>query len=270
MAGLPYFQQLLAQNPALANNPAFLHAIQGAGQPGTAGQQTQAQQPFSTSNHPTNTDPASVTGNPQQIAGLAPKPIQDFGGTPQVAPTYADPNQNPAYINAYEQLTQQSLEPYFQQQQMQLQESDAARGIQNTGAAGYLQGNLLGQQGATLAGAYAPIVQQGYGYTQQDIQGNQQAANQAATQNAGYYNADRTSNYDAYNQYLQNLYGSGANQQNSLLTAYLNSFGANSGVSNVASQGLAGTQNAYSNTLGNAQQQASQNAQTAAAAFGGG
>lgn len=278
-----YYQQLLAQNPSLANNPQFVSS---------AGMQTQAQQAptqqsptgYSTSNNPTLADPNSVTGSAGQIGATAPAPIQDFGGIAQVAPTYAqaatvNPNQTQQYLNQYEQLTNQSLQPTFQQQQMQLQESDAARGIQNTGAAGYLQGNLLGQQGATLAAQYAPLVQQSYGYQQGDIsqnQANQQAvntgnastANAAAGTNAGYYNNAVGANYNAYNDYLQQLQGEGANQQNALLSAYLNSFGANTGVSNVLSQGLSGTQNAYSNVFNTASNQASQDAGAAAAAFG--
>lgn len=285
MAGLGYFGLLLQQNPQLAQNPAFLAALENGGA-GALGTHTPAPAPsYSTSNNPTNVDPTTVTGNAQQIASLAPAPIQDFGNIAQVAPTYAqaatvDPNQTQSYLNQYENVTNQSLQPYFQQQQMQLQEADAARGIQNTGAAGYLQGNLLGQQGATLAGQFAPLVQRSYGYQQDDIAANQAnaqsanqfnatQANQAAGTNAGYYNQALVANYNAYNNYLNQLYGSGSNEQNSLLAAYLNSFGANTGVTNAMSQGLAGTQNAYNNVFNQASQNQQNTIGNAALALGG-
>lgn len=151
---------------------------------------------------------------------------QGFGTLGYVNPAYANPNQTNAYMQQYEQLVAQGLAPQFAEQQQQLQDSSAARGISSSGAAGYLQSDLLGQQAAAYAQGISPIVQQGYGYTQQDILANQGAANQASYYNAGTYN----------------------NYLNSLESAYLNSFGPNTGVTNAFGAGVAGIGNAVGST----------------------
>ena len=139
----------------------------------------------------------------------------------------------------------------------------------NSGAAGYAESNLLGQQGATTAAQYAPLISQAFGYDQGDLSqnaANQQAvnltnagaSNATAATNAGAYNTAVGENATAYNNYLNELYGAGTNEQSALLSAYLNSFGANTGVTNALSQGLAGQQNAYADTYANAVNQQNQ------------
>ncbi len=147
-------------------------------------------------------------------------------------PAQIDPNQNTAYMAYYQQLMDQSLQPTFQQQDQSLQDQLAARGISSSGAAADLTNQLYQTQGATVAGANAPIVSQGYGYTQQDLQGNQ-----------GYYN-----------NYLSTLENQGYNTGNEGYTAYLNSFGPNTGVQSLEGTGLSGAQSAYGNVYGAATQ----------------
>jgi hypothetical protein len=141
-----------------------------------------------------------------------------FGTLGYVSPSYVDPTQSTAYMQQYEQLVAQGLAPQFAQQQQQLQDSTAARGISNSGAGAYLQGNLTGEQAAAYAQGISPIVQQGYGYTQQDLMANQGAANAASYYNAGTYN----------------------NYLNELQTAYLNSYGPNTGVTSAYGSAVGG------------------------------
>jgi hypothetical protein len=243
-----------------------------------------------------------------------------------------NPTQNDSYLKQYEQLLNTTMQPQFQAQNQNLQDSLAARGISSSGSAAYLQNQLSGQQASALASATSPLVQQGYGYTQADIAqnqanqqqtglanqsaqnqfglsnqaaqnaagqtnsgysqqanlfnaGNQQqtnlanqnagmtagatnagyqqqanlanqgAANSASATNAGYYDQALTGNANAYNSYLQQLNQQAYGLQNSELSAYLNSFGPNTGVTSAMNTGLAGTQGAYSNALSGAQSQ---------------
>jgi hypothetical protein len=193
------------------------------------------------------TNTASGLPTAGQVASTAPAPLQAFGGLPTVSPTYADPNQNQAYMQQYEGLEGAALAPQFQQQDQAEADQLASRGLTMSGAGAQLTNDLFGQQASALAGADAPIVSQGYGYTQQDIQGNQAAANQATATNAGYYNEALTGNASAYNNYLSQLYGTGAQTGNSELSAYLGSYGPNTGVESIMGTGLSGTQNAYTN-----------------------
>lgn len=269
---------------------------------------------------PVGTPPGSdpLHPDPASIAGLGPANIQQFGGTPTVDPTYAqaagqnfltgnaalvNPNQNMAYMQQYEQLLGTSLAPQFQSQDQSLSDQLAARGLTTSGSGQYLQNQLYGQQAAALASGLQPIVSQGYGYTQQDIQGNQGAQNQfglanlgygnqalgtnaayaqqanlanagasneANILNANYYNQDRTANYGAYNNFQNELLGLGSGQLSAEQAAYLNSFGPNSGVTSAYGNALTGANNAYSSVYGNAlaQQTAELNAAAAAAAGG--
>jgi hypothetical protein len=197
------------------------------------------------------------------VASDAPLPIQDFGNLPSVSPTYSsyaaqvgpnliDPNQSGQYAQTAYSENAAALAPTFQQQQQNLQDSDAARGISSSGAAAQLQGNLLGQQSATLAGADEPITAQGYGYSQADLVGNQAAqigtgefnsgqqqqvnltntgaANQATGVNANYYADALASNAGSYNNYLNEIENQGYNTGNEGYGAYLNSYLPNSGV----------------------------------------
>jgi hypothetical protein len=191
---------------------------------------------------------------------------------------------------AYQQNAQ-ALAPQFAQQQQQLQDSNAARGISSSGAAGYLQGNLLGGQASALAQADAPITSQGYGYSQQDLtnnaanqqqtnlfnagqgtqnsQYNASAANTAAQDNAGYYNGALGYNANAYNNYLGTLESQGYNTGNEAYGAYLSSYLPAGAVGNSIGNAATGYNNTYNNVYGNAQ--AGQNAALGAAgtAFGG-
>jgi len=203
------------------------------------------------------------------INATVPANIQSFGGTAQVAPTYADaatinPFSAQQYLNQGENAVNTAMAPQFQQQDQALAQSDAARGITNSGSAGQLQTNLQGQQASALSSAYEPLIGQGMSYAQQDVTGN--AANQQSVNlaNAGYgntasmynanaYNTDVNANASAYNNYQNELLQYGSGEQNSLLTAYLNSYGPNSGVSSAYNTGLSGSQSVYGNVFSGAE-----------------
>jgi hypothetical protein len=153
--------------------------------------------------------------------------------TPNFSPAYIDPNQNQEYLQQYEQEFEQGVAPTFALQQSQLQDSNAARGISNSGAASYLQGNLLGQQAAATAAGIDPILQQAYGNTQQDI----------------------LTNYGTYN-----------NQNAELLSAYLGSYAPASGVGSLYGSEIGGQNQAYESTV-NAQNQALEEIGSAAGAY---
>jgi hypothetical protein len=200
---------------------------------------------------------ASGLPTPAATASMAPLPVQDFGALPSITPTYAagasaaggtpvnaaqstaatvDPNQSKAYMDAAYAQEAQALAPQFQQQQMNLQDSSAARGISSSGAAGELQGNLLGQQASALAAADAPITQQGYQYSQNDI-----AQNQANQQQSGLANQQAdiaTGEYNSSQQQQNNQYNAGLTEQNNQY---------NAGVGNTAAQENA---NYYASALG--------------------
>ena len=239
------------------------------------------QAPTDSSNLSTTNSNLGVT--PGQVQSLAPLPLSAFGQLGQINPTYAgaasiDPNSAQAYYNQYAQMLQQSLAPYNQQQDQQLQSDMAARGVQNSGTGSYLMGNLQGQQQANLAGQLAPMVSQAFGYQQNDLTGNaanqQQAniynagqANAATGQNVGYYNQALGQYGNQYNNYLNELFGAGQGQQNSLLSSYLNSFGPSTGVTNAMTSGMNAATGLYGNVYGSqlsAQQQAQQQAMQAA------
>jgi len=178
-------------------------------------------------------------------------PPNGFGTLGFVNPSYVDPNQNQAYMNQYEQLFRQSVEPYYKEQQLAEQGQLAGRGISNSGSGQYLMNDLMGQQAASTAQGLMPIVQQGYGYTQQDLQGNQNAANQASYFNAGTWN----------------------NYQQGLEQAYLGSYGPNAGVEAAYGSAVGGLGNTYGSIYGSAlgeQGQALGSAGYAAGMFGGG
>ena len=197
---------------------------------------------------------ASGLPTASNVLGAAPQPLQAFGGIPQVNPTYADPNQNLGYAQAYQQLMDQSLQPTFQAQDQSEQDQLAARGISSSGAAQDLTNQLYQGQGATVAGANAPIVQQAYSNTQQDITGNVASANAAANTNASYYNEALTGNANTYNNYLQTLEGQGYNTGNEELVAYLNSFNPSSGVTSAYNTATGGVTGAASNAFSSANQ----------------
>lgn len=208
---------------------------------------------------PASTAPASISPNPSAVNAAAPAPYQQFGNIAQIAPTYAnaatvDPASAQKYLDQYTALMGTSLQPAFQQQLQQLQDSLRARGISSSGAAGELEGNLRAQQAAALAGQEAPMVAQGFGYAQQDAltnTGNQQATNmqnagfgnEAAVYNANAYTGAVNKNFDSYNAFLNELFGAGVTNQNALEGSYLNSFGPQTGVTNAM-------ENAGSNQMG--------------------
>jgi hypothetical protein len=166
----------------------------------------------------------------QAVNGQATNGQATLGQAVNGQATTVNPNQNLAYIQQYEKLNQQAMQPTFQQQNEALAEQSNARGLSG-GAAQYFSNNLAQQQGATMAQMNAPIVQQGYGYGQQDIQSNQAALNTQGLANQGYQNQFGLANMGAQN--TQSL----ANQ------GYQNQFGlANLGYNNAANQFNAGNQ----------------------------
>jgi hypothetical protein len=227
--------------------------------------------------------------SPGGIGATAPAPYQAFGNIPQLDPTYysaaqANPFQQQQYLKQYDKLYSAGLQPTFNQQDLALSQQLASRGISASSAAGSVMGDLYAQQGGQVAQGEAPMVQQAFAQTQQDVLANQAAtnaareygataANTAAATNAGYYNQAVTGNQAAYNNYLQTLYGSGANEQQSLLAAYLNSFGPQTGVTNAMGSELSGLGGVYGgiydSTLA-AQGQAAAGAGQAAGAGAGG
>lgn len=211
---------------------------------------------------PVQSLPPGTATQPGNVAATAPMPYQSFGGIAQVDPSFASPQDQQAYLQQYQQMLEQSMNPYFQQQQQQLNADLRARGIQNSGAAGYLEGNLLGQQGATLAGQVAPMVQQAFGYANQDVLSNQNAANEAAVYNANNYQQAVNDNYGAYNNYVNELLGLGGSNLGALQAAYLNSYGPSTGVQSGYNSALAGEQNIFGNVYGNAMQNQQQNLQS--------
>jgi len=208
-----------------------------------------------------------------EVAAMAPAPLQSFGATPSVTPSYAsaatynpslvNPAYNQQYLNAQEGENAAALQPTFQAQDQTNQDQLAARGISSSGAAQDLTNQLYGQQAATLASADSAAIGQQAGYVQGDISGNQAALNAsgqynasniqgtnefnaaegtaASGTNAGYYDQAVTGNATTYNNYLSTLEGQGYNTSNEAYTAYLNSFGPNSGVTsgyNAATTGI--------------------------------
>jgi hypothetical protein len=219
----------------------------------------------------TGSNPGSSTAGQN---GTAPLPINAFGATPSVTPSYAsaatvDPNQQYGYLQAEENANAQSLQPTFQAQDQTNQDQLAARGISSSGSAQELTNQLYQGQGATLAGMNAPAIAQQAGYTQGDItqnQSNEQAVNLAnagagniaSATNAGYYDQALTGNANSYNSYLSTLEQQGYNTGDQAYEAYLGSFGPNSGVTGAYGTAVGQTGSEYGSTLSSAQ--AAQNA----------
>jgi hypothetical protein len=206
------------------------------------------------------------------VDSMAPLPIQDFGALPSVNPMYAtaspytaaqsgaagynaatiDPNQSQSYMNAAYAQNAQALAPQFAQQQQQLQDSSAARGISSSGAAGYLQGNLLGGQASALAQADSPLTQQGYGYNQQDLTSNQAAQNAAGQFNAGNQQQTNFANQNALNTAGQ--FNSAQGTQNSQFNASVGNTAAQENA-NFYGNALGSNANTYNNYLGTLESQ---------------
>jgi hypothetical protein len=203
--------------------------------------------------------PANLS--PQNVGATAPAPYGQFGNIPTIDPTYwqsanANPFQQQQYLKQYNQMYAKGLDPTFDQQDLSLNQDLASRGIQDSSAASSVMGNLYAQQGGQIAQGEAPMVQQAFAQTQQDVlanqaaqnaanSGNAAAANAASGQNAQYYYDTANQNMNAYNAYQNSLFGAGTNEQNSLMAAYLNSFGPQTGVTNAFSQAMGGINNAY-------------------------
>jgi hypothetical protein len=203
--------------------------------------------------------PANLS--PQNVGATAPAPYGQFGNIPTIDPTYwqsanANPFQQQQYLKQYNQMYAKGLDPTFDQQDLSLNQDLASRGIQDSSAASSVMGNLYAQQGGQIAQGEAPMVQQAFAQTQQDVlanqaaqnaanSGNAAAANAASGQNAQYYYDTANQNMNAYNAYQNSLFGAGTNEQNSLMAAYLNSFGPQTGVTNAFSQAMGGMNNAY-------------------------
>lgn len=121
------------------------------------------------------------------ISGLAgaPQAASTAGGyyqnaADQIATQYGSPE---AKMFSAEEMG--ALRPQFRQQDAQLTASNAAQGIGTSGAGRYNFGNLGGQQAAALAGAVAPLYQQGeaqYGNVISEMPQAQEGAYQSAIQ----------------------------------------------------------------------------------------
>lgn len=165
------------------------------------------------------------------------------GTIADVSPTYVNPANAQQYYNQYSGLLAQSMAPTNQQENLQLEGQDASRGIQNSGAAGYLQGNLTAQQNANLAFGDTQFLNTAFGYNQQ-----------ADLANAGYANAASDLNASSYNTYENELLGYGANEQNEELEAYLGTYEPNSAVGSLYGEGLSGELGGYGNIYSSALQ----------------
>lgn len=257
-----------AQLAALSNDQISGNGVWGSAPGDYSGWAANVNNAEGPANLATAATSAPPTGLPTSTdtAAMAPQPLQSFGATPTVTPTYANaatvnPNNTPQYLGQEEAANAASLQPTFQAQDQTEQDQLAARGISSSGAAADLTNQLYGQQAATLAGLNAPAIQQQSGYQQQDItnnQANNQATNlfnagegtAASGTNAGYYDQALTGNATTYNNYLSTLEGQGYNTSNEAYTAYLNSFGPNSGVTSSYGGAVQGIGNAATGAYG--------------------
>lgn len=218
---------------------------------------------------PAATGTSGTTGSAATgITATAPAPLNAFGATPSVTPTYAaaatvNPNQQYGYLQAQEGANAASLQPTFQNQDQTEQDQLAARGISSSGAAQDLTNQLYQSQGATLAGMNSGAISQQAGYTQGDVSQNQAntqavnlantgAGNVATATNAGYYNEALTGNANAYNNYQSTLEGQGYSTTDQAYEAYLGSFGPNPGVTGAYGTATGQVGSEYGSTLGTA------------------
>jgi len=95
---------------------------------------------------------------------------------------------------------QAALQPMFQQQKDQLAGSNAAQGITNSGSGAYNNTQLAADQGATLAGAIAPL------YSNALSEYGNITGQGAATQ-SGLVGQGAAANNAAYGQSIQDFYG---------------------------------------------------------------
>lgn len=139
---------------------------------------------------PTFTAPATIDPN---AVGTAPaSAVGPFGQMPNstvadpgaMGAAGVDPNAAAGFANQFEQAVAKSLQPTFQSQQQAQDEAMAARGIFNSTAAQDQQTQLQEAQGATLAGAQAPIIQAGFNAAESNAQQN--AAQQQQSLAASY------------------------------------------------------------------------------------
>lgn len=256
--GAPNYDAVIAENNS---QPGLPQNNYGAG--GTAAATTSPASTGSSGTSGSFAPPAQPpTGLPTaaQAGADAPLPLQSFGATPTVTPSYAsaatvNPQISQAQINQGEALNAQALAPTFQNQDQTNQDQLAARGISSSGAAADLTNQLYQGQSATLAQADVPLVSQGMSYGQADIaanQTNEQGTNlfnagegtAASGTNAGYYDQAVTGDATTYNNYLSTIEGQGYNTSNEAYTAYLNSFGPNSGVTSSFGGAVQGIGNA--------------------------
>lgn len=249
----------------------------------------------------TQQDQSSFAPTVQQLQSAAPLSYSNFGTTPvlgtstynastpqaagMVTGASIDPAQSNDYLNQNMNLLQSELAPQFAQQNEGLNEQLASRGIFNSGASQQAATDLGQKQTATLAGAQQPLISQGYGYQQSDLQQNaanaqaaslanqgtqttqndyaaqlQQEANAGNTAstnatnqyNANAYTQQTTNDQNAYNQYQAYLVQQGLGSYNSLQGAYLNTYApANSTALSGLNQGASNAGSAYSNAYNN-------------------
>lgn len=166
----------------------------------------------------------------------------------QAAFTGVDPN---AAYQSYGQnaaLLAQSVQPSNDAALQAEAAQNAASGLTNSSANSYNLGNLQAQQQAALAAQYASLLgnaQNQWGqFALNDSQG--QTANNEF--NATQGNAANQFDAGAYNQYLQGLQQTNAQQQNMALGSYLGAFG-NTSAGNVWGNAGAGQTSAYNNAF---------------------
>ncbi len=117
----------------------------------------------------------------------------------------------PPAPQAYMDALQASFGPQFQQSQQQLNAQQQAMGTLTSGAGNYANQQLTAQNNATLAGAEAPLIQQGFAQaygantTNAGAQNAENMATQGINANANTQNAGATNSYltDLQNQYFQ-------------------------------------------------------------------
>lgn len=239
---------------------------------------------------------SAIYPNTQQLQQFAPQNYNTFGPTPQVqAQTIAPQGQvsggtvqnasvgpfqqdQAAQVNtaqeagAYNQFASQeqaAMAPYNAQQQQQNNESLAARGLTNTGAAvqsgnelaAYQNANLQQQLG-TMTGQFAGFYNQG---VQQNAANQQTAYNQNSQQAYGAATSNAANQQQAYNQTGQQGYEAQVQNQNTNYnTANYNATAGNdANVYNANASGAVtaadmNAQNNWNNTLYQGQMQESQ------------
>jgi hypothetical protein len=156
--------------------------------------------------------------------------------------------QDASLSSAYEPLISQFAGAYNSNNQLNASNQQSANMADYSGLLSQIGANQNNQQAANATNyAGQQSNNQLLAQLQQQAGLSNQAANNAAnTQNADAYGAITAGNQSAYNNYLSTLMGYQNGTQNTLLDATINSYNP-SQYSNLLSQGLNNTSNAYTN-----------------------